>query len=225
MTANTTTEMGTDRRNAGIVLAAATVAMGLIAGLYFGWAVSVMPGLSGVEDRTFVEAMQGIDDAIRNPLFFATFLGALALTAAAAFMQWELGARRATTWVMAALVLYGIGAVTTMAFNEPLNKDLVDAGDPSRIADLAAVREAFEDEWVAWHIVRTVTTIAALGSLAYAMLLYGWAARQPARVAPADLASPSDEGQRQPAGSVGPHGRDPAPRLHGVLDPSEAPPE
>ena len=54
--------MNGDDRRAGIVLAAATVAMGLIAGVYFAYAVSVMPGLAGLDDRAFVAAMQQIDD-------------------------------------------------------------------------------------------------------------------------------------------------------------------
>jgi hypothetical protein len=68
-----------------------------------------------------------------------------------------------------------------MAVNEPLNNDLVDAGDPSRIADPAGVRDDFEGPWVAWHVVRTVLTTAALGALAYALLLHGRAEREPAQ--------------------------------------------
>jgi uncharacterized membrane protein len=166
-------------RSAGIVLAAATVAMGLIAGLYFGWAVSVMPGLADLDDRAFVDAMQQLDDAIRNPLFFLTFLGALVLPGVALYLQRRVGMRQATPWIVAALVLYGLGFLTTMAFNEPLNMDLTDAGDPSRISDVAGVRDDFEDEWVAWHIVRTVLSTAALGCLAYALLLQGRAERAP----------------------------------------------
>jgi hypothetical protein len=40
------------------------------------------------------------------------------------------------------MILYGIAALTTMAFNEPLNQDLVDAGDPSRIGDVAYQRKS-----------------------------------------------------------------------------------
>ncbi len=64
-----------------------------------------------------------------------------------------------------------------MAINVPLNNDLAEAGDPSRITDLAGVRDAFEDKWVAWHIVRTVVSTAAFGCLAYALLLHGRTAR------------------------------------------------
>jgi uncharacterized membrane protein len=67
-----------------------------------------------------------------------------------------------------------------MAFNEPLNQDFVDAGGPSRIGDVAGVRDDFEDPWVAWHIVRTVLSIAALGSLVRALLLHGRAERETA---------------------------------------------
>jgi uncharacterized membrane protein len=174
MTTDTTARSrGDDDRKAGIVLAAATVAMGLIAGLYFAWSVSVMPGLANIGDRAFVDAMQEMDDAIQNPLFFATFFGAIALPGAAIVLQRRLGARQATPWIVAAVVLYGLGFLTTMAINVPLNADIVDAGDPSRIADPGAVRDAFEDEWVAWNIVRTVLSIAALACLAYAQLLHG----------------------------------------------------
>jgi uncharacterized membrane protein len=59
------------------------------------------------------------------------------------------------------------------ALNIPLNNDLADAGDPARIADLAAARDDFEDPWVAWNIVRTVACTAALVCLGYALLLHG----------------------------------------------------
>jgi uncharacterized membrane protein len=184
MTTETTAgsrDAGAEGRNAGIVLAAATVAMGLIAGLYFGWAVAVMPGLGELDDRAFVDAAQELDDAIRNPLFFGTVIAALVLPAVALAMQRSLGLRQATPWIVAALVLYGIGLLITMAIHEPLNNDLTDAGDPSQIADVAAVRDDFEDPWVAWHIVRTVLTTAALGALAYALVLHGRAERELAR--------------------------------------------
>jgi uncharacterized membrane protein len=184
MTTDTTSDSrdaGADRRKAGIVLAAATVAVGLIAGLYFGWGVAVMPGLAGLDDRAYVDAAQELDDAIRNPLFFAVFAAALVLPGVAIYQQRQLGASQATPWIVGALVLYGIGALTTMAFNEPLNQDLIDAGDPSQIADPGAVRDDFEDPWVLWHILRTVVSTAALGALAYALLLRGRSEREPAR--------------------------------------------
>jgi uncharacterized membrane protein len=166
-------DAGGDGRSAGIVLAAGTVAMGLIAGLFFGWGIAVMPGLGELDDRAFVDVAQELDDAIRNPLFFLIVFAALVLPGVALFLERGLGLRQATPWIVAALVLYGLGLLITMAIHEPLNNDLVDAGDPSQIADPAGVRDDFEDPWVAWHIVRTVLTPAALGALAYALVLHG----------------------------------------------------
>jgi hypothetical protein len=70
-------------RNADIVLGAPVLALGLLAGLFYDWSIAVMPGLTAADDRTLVDAMQQIDDAIQNPLFFSTFLGAPALAAVA----------------------------------------------------------------------------------------------------------------------------------------------
>ena len=48
------------------------------------------------------------------------------------------------------------------------------AGDPDGIADLAAVRTRFnEARWRSWNLVRVVTSTAAFGLLAWALVLYG----------------------------------------------------
>ncbi|MEU8928226.1 hypothetical protein AB0D10_46310, partial [Kitasatospora sp. NPDC048545] len=63
-------------RAAGPVLAGATVAMGLMAGLFFAFDVSVMPGLAAGDDRTYVTAMQHINKSIENGMFGLVFVGA-----------------------------------------------------------------------------------------------------------------------------------------------------
>ena len=67
----------------GIVLGAAVIAMGLLAGLFYAFDVAVMPGLTGADDGTLVDAMQQMNDAIENPAFFLTFLGAPVLAVVA----------------------------------------------------------------------------------------------------------------------------------------------
>jgi uncharacterized membrane protein len=69
-----------------VVLIAATMAMGLTAGVFGIYGNAIMPGLRRTDDRTFVAAFQSIDRAIINPAFMATFFGALALTALAALL-------------------------------------------------------------------------------------------------------------------------------------------
>jgi len=156
----------------GRVLGLATVAMGLLAGLFYGYACSVMPGLGRADDRTVVDAMQQINEAIENPVFFLTFLGAPVLVVWAVVIERHSGAREVLRWTVAALVLCAIAMVVTFAFNIPLNNELVNAGDPARMADLAHVRDDFEGPWVAWNIVRTLAITASFGCLARALYVH-----------------------------------------------------
>jgi uncharacterized membrane protein len=164
--------MGADR-NADIVLGAAVIAMGLLAGLFYDWSIAVMPGLTAADDRTLVDAMQQIDDAIQNPLFFLTFLGAPALAAVALVQARRSGSAKTARWIVAGLALYTVTVVVTFAVHIPLNDDLKNAGDPARIENLAAIRDDFVTPWVAWNIVRTVASTAAFACLAWALVLRG----------------------------------------------------
>jgi uncharacterized membrane protein len=150
----------------------ATVAMGLVAGVFALYAHTIMPGLGKTDDRTFVGAFQSIDRAIINPWFLGGgFFGSLVLTVVAAIAQ--LG-RDPLPWVAAALVLYLAAFVITIGINVPLNDAIKAAGDPDRITDLAAVRERFnEARWASWNLVRVVTSTVAFGLLAWALVLQG----------------------------------------------------
>jgi uncharacterized membrane protein len=163
--------MPSDARTAR-VLGPAMVAMGLLAGLFYAYACSVMPGLGRADDRTLVDAMQQINKAIENPVFFATFLGAPVLVAWALVIERRSGSREALRWIVVALGLYAVVFVVTFAFNIPLNNELENAGDPARIADLARVRDDFEGPWVAWNIVRTLAITASFGCLARALFVH-----------------------------------------------------
>ena len=76
-------------------------------------------------------------------------------------------------WILAALVLYAVTLAITIRVNIPLNNALEAAGDPDRIADLAAVREHFEATWVRWNALRGLACTAALGCLAWALVVFG----------------------------------------------------
>jgi len=157
----------------GATLIGATVTTGLMAGLFYSFAYSVMPGLHRSDDRTFVTAMQRINVAILNGWFAIIFGGALVLTAAATVLHVRGDGRSVLPWVAAALVLYVAALAITFGVNVPLNNALAAAGDPDRIADFAAVRERFETAWVRWNIARTVACMAAFGCLTWALVLHG----------------------------------------------------
>ena len=154
-----------------ITLIGATMTMGLSAGSFLIFAHTIMPGLARTDDRTFVGAFQHIDRAIINPWFMVTaFLGALVFTAAAAVTS---RGTPAMGWIIAALVLYLVAVVITMAVNVPLNDAIKAAGDPARV-DVALVRQRFgESRWAAWNLVRVATTTPAFGLLTWALVIYG----------------------------------------------------
>jgi uncharacterized membrane protein len=156
-----------------LVLGAAGVATGLLAGFFYAYACSVMPGLHASSDRTAVEAMQNINEAVENPVFFASFMGAPALAIWALVTERRHGSPVAARWVAAGVGLCAIGLLVTFAFNIPLNNELEKAGDPGTIADIARVRADFDTPWTIWNVVRTVAVSASFGCLARALFIRG----------------------------------------------------
>jgi uncharacterized membrane protein len=158
----------------GICLVAATLSVGLMAGVFGLYAHTIMPGLATTDDRTFVGAFQAIDRAIINVWFIPVFFGALILTAIAAVLSIGEERNDALPWAVAAFVLYLPVVVITMRVNVPLNDAIKAAGDPDRIGDLAAVRRDFDEStWRRWNLFRAIASTVAFGCLAWALVEYG----------------------------------------------------
>ena len=144
--------------------------MGLLAGLNYDWAITVMPALTAADDRTLVDAVQ---QTLDNPAFPLTFLVPGVLAAVALVQARRAGSPQTARWIVAGLGLYAVAVVITGAVHIPLNEDLKNAGDPARIENLAAVRDDFAGPWVAWNIVRALAATAAFGALAWALVSRG----------------------------------------------------
>jgi uncharacterized membrane protein len=157
-----------------VVLIAATMTMGLMAGVFGIFSNAIMPGLRRTDDRTFVAAFQSIDRSIINPAFMVTFIGALALTALAALLHLTGDRRPMLPWIGAAFVLYLLVFVITIKVNVPRNNEIKAAGDIDRMADPHGVRERFDEgRWVRWNHVRAFASTAAFGLLAWALVESG----------------------------------------------------
>jgi uncharacterized membrane protein len=156
---------------AGVVLIVATMAVGLMAGVFGLYANTIMRGLGRTDDRTFVGAFQSIDRAIINPLFLSTFFAALILTGVAGVLH--IG-DDGLVWIVVAFVLYLVGLVITFAVNVPLNDAIKAAGEPDAIDDLARVRRRFDEgRWKRWNLLRAVLVTTSFASLACALALRG----------------------------------------------------
>ncbi|BCY12142.1 anthrone oxygenase family protein [Actinoplanes sp. L3-i22] len=141
---------------------AAVVCLGLIAGIFFAFTTSVLPGLHATDDATFVTAMRHLNAAIENGLFLLVFAGALLFPAVLAGLLARAG--RPFAWVAAAAGLYLVVLVLTMVVEVPLN---------DRLADAAVSRADFESVWVPVNDLRTVLSTLALACLGRGMVA-GW---------------------------------------------------
>jgi uncharacterized membrane protein len=156
----------------GLVHGAATLSMGMVAGIFLDWAINIMPALSKVDDRTFVAVMQQTITTMNGgPIFLFTLTGAFVFTGVAALLQYRLGARAAAGWILAALGLYVVAMLITAVVHFPLNDTLEHAGDPDTIASLSSLRADTEGAWVTGHVLRTVAALLAFAFLCRALWL------------------------------------------------------
>lgn len=151
---------------AGVVLVVSTVAAGLLAGLFYAYTCSVLPGLARADDRTFVEGMRGINVAIVNGWFLVTFLGAPLLAGVAVLVHLRSG--QTLWWTVAGFAFLLAVLVITGVVHVPMNNALAAGQD-----GYARLRERFETPWVRWNVVRTVAAVAGFGCLVGALVSRG----------------------------------------------------
>lgn len=144
-----------------ITLAAATLCAGLMAGLFYSYSCSVMPGLKRVSDKEFIAAMQSINRVIQNPVFFLSFFGSVLLLPLCAYLKYSSPATPVFWLILAAACLYIIGAFGVTIFgNIPLNNALDKFNLQGASAEMISQqRAAFEAKWNGLNTVRTVASV------------------------------------------------------------------
>ncbi|MCX4821504.1 DUF1772 domain-containing protein [Streptomyces sp. NBC_01142] len=157
-----------------VVLIMATMTTGLLAGFFVNWSNTVMPGLSNVDDRTFVAAFRALDAAITNPLFLGVgFMGTLLFTGLSVALHLRVEQRPVLMWAGAALVCCLVVYAITFGVHEPLNEKIRTATEPGSNADLAAVRAQLDETmWTAWNTVRAVAATIGFGCLTWALVIH-----------------------------------------------------
>jgi uncharacterized membrane protein len=145
-----------------IILVLTGILTALVTGLYFGYSVSVNWGLHRLNDSEYVKAMQSINTAIQNPIFFVSFIGPLLLLPLATFLQRDTNSIQFAL-LLASSVLYIAGSFgLTMVGNVPLNQRLA-RFDAAKASDneIAEARVEFERPWNRMHTIRTLASITA----------------------------------------------------------------
>jgi uncharacterized membrane protein len=147
-----------------IVLIVTAITTGLIAGLFYAYSCSINIGLGTLPDGAYLAAMQSINKAILNPVFFASFLGTVILLPLCTYLHYRqpLSPRFIILCIAATLYLTGVFGVTIFG-NVPLNEGLAkfDFGVAS-IEDISRERINFEKPWNRLHQIRTVASVVTL---------------------------------------------------------------
>ncbi len=159
-----------------IVLIISILLSSLVAGLVFAFAVIVMPGIGGMEDRDFLRTFKVMDKIIQDnqPLFMLVWVGsALMVIVIGIASLWYLdGVNRVIAVVFAALYILGVH-LPTILVNIPLNDKLQTLDlEAMSIEELVRARTAFEPSWNLWNSIRTVVaSISILGLIVLATRL------------------------------------------------------
>ncbi|WP_151770621.1 anthrone oxygenase family protein [Streptomyces abyssomicinicus] len=157
-----------------LVLIAATVTTGLVAGLFYGFSIAVMPGLARADDRTLVTVMRRINAAILNGWFLLGYVGTIVLDALALVLfAVQPASRAALAAIAVSTALYLAAVILTARVNIPLNNALEAAGQAQESTEPALAREAFERPWVRANHARTLLCAAALAAHCCALVAHG----------------------------------------------------
>ncbi|MFI0481230.1 DUF1772 domain-containing protein [Actinomadura sp. 9N215] len=158
---------------AGVSVTLSIIMAAGMAGTFFGFSTGVMPGLNAAKPSSAIDAMQGINQKIQNPLFIAMFLLVPVLAVAAGVLLLTLDQKSAAILFFVAAGVYFVGAlVPSFAVNIPLNNDLDAATIPKDAAEAAKVWSDYTGRWTAWNHVRAVFSWASL--LAMSLGVYYW---------------------------------------------------
>jgi uncharacterized membrane protein len=147
-----------------VILLSATTCLALMAGLFYSYSCSVVLGLKALPDTEYIAAMQSINRAIQNPVFFTGFFGALLLLPIASYMNYSQHPGIRFWLLLSATILYIAGAFCVTVFgNIPLNNALekFDLLHSSKEM-ITSQRMNFEQKWNNLNIVRAISSTLSL---------------------------------------------------------------
>lgn len=116
--------------------------------------------------------MNAINERIQNPVFFASFFGAVLFLLAALAAHFPRPRSGRFRLIALACVLYvGGGFLLTVFVNVPLNEELTGVAADASAGELARARAAYEGPWNFWNGVRAVSSVLAFATLVGAYLV------------------------------------------------------
>jgi uncharacterized membrane protein len=137
---------------------------GVMAGVFFAFSTSVMPGLDAIGKDQAIVAMRSGNQKILNPAFLATFtLAPVASLLGGVFLLLAGESGPAVLSFAAALAYFAGAILVTARINVPMNNALESGG--MEWAD-------YSPRWTRWNTVRGWASVFAVVLLGVALLLW-----------------------------------------------------
>ena len=158
-----------------IVLAAAMLLTGIMAGIFFTWSNAVMPGIGKLDDLEFLQALKSMNRVILNNAFMAVFGGAMIAVFLLPVFHFTSSPKALFWFYVGTFLLYAVGVFgVTVGGNVPLN-ELLDGTnlDITSVPEIKALRETIESRWNSLNLIRTVCSILTFGGLIVSCFLWG----------------------------------------------------
>ena len=176
-------------------LALSVLASALIAGFFYAYHCSVMPGLAATDAVSAIKAMQGINAVVRNAVFAFSFFGTLAFGGIAILLLIGAG-----SWPLALALLgtaiFGLGAfMVTLLYSVPLNEGLANIVPTAENA--AAIWQAYLEPWMFWNTLRMVMSVLTLAAFTASLVML--IARAPSAGVSALSLTPPDRASTPPS--------------------------
>lgn len=155
------------------ILFLSVLTVGLTAGLFYSWSISVMRGLKMLPDREFIMSMQAMNRAIQNPLFFICFFGAALFLLISCYQQFKNPLDPEYYLLVASTLIYLIGVLgITIVGNVPLNNMLDTFNVNGSTADaILKMRTGFEAKWNHLNNIRSISAVLSTCLLLFMLFL------------------------------------------------------
>lgn len=159
---------------AALAAALSLLLAGVMAGFFYAYSVSAMPGLDRIDGDQAIAAMRGINEAVRNPVFFLSFFGTPVVALITAGLLFLLGEKPAALLLALAGIVYLLGAfLPTAIVNVPMNEALARADLPLSADEVARVWTTYSVRWTGWNTLRTVFSTISLLLVGLGIFVWG----------------------------------------------------
>ncbi|WP_180957748.1 DUF1772 domain-containing protein [Neptunicoccus cionae] len=136
---------------------------GILGGFFFSFSFVTMPGLDLISGVAAIEAMQGINTAVRNAYFFVPFFLTPVFAFAFAGVAVFTGCRRAAYYLGASAVLYLAGGfAVTVFYHIPMNEALAVVDGPVLGVGASEVWRTYSQDWTPLNTFRMSVCLLAM---------------------------------------------------------------